>query len=173
MEWIFENWTILWHAVVSVVVLLVVMIIFVRINGLRSFAKMSSIDFVTTITIGSVINSTIMSDTNSLVKGGLVVGALLMIQTIFAKLKISTNWFSKLSENEPLLLMKDGEFLQENLVKSNVTRSDVIAKLREANAIDTDKIHAVILETTGDISVLHGENRPDPKCILYDDVRTS
>lgn len=172
MEWISESWPVLWHAIVSAIVLLIVMTGFVRLNGLRSFAKMSSIDFVTTITIGSVINSSIMSDSNSMVKGALIIGVLLGAQTIFSRLKISTDWFADLSENKPIFLMRDGEFLKDNLVKSNVSRSDVIAKLREANALDLDKVHAVILETTGDISVLHGENKPDPKCILYDDVKT-
>lgn len=170
MTWIYESWSVLWHAATSTVVLLLIMIGLVRLNGLRSFAKMTSIDFVTTITAGSVINSTIMSDTNSIFKGGLVIGILLLVQTIFSKMRMRKDWFGKYTENKPLLLMKDGDFLQDNLKKSNVSKSDIIAKLREANALKLEQVHAVILETTGDISVLHGGEKPEPKCILYDDV---
>lgn len=38
---------------------------------------------------------------------------------------------------------------------AQITRSDIIAKLREANAIQLDDVLAVVVETTGDISVLH------------------
>ena len=34
----------------------------------------------------------------------------------------------------------------------------MIAKLREANVLDISEVRAVVLETTGDISVLHGES---------------
>ena len=37
-------------------------------------------------------------------------------------------------------------------------------KLREANVLNTNQIRAVVLETTGDISVLHGEGE------LQDDI---
>ncbi|PVX52450.1 uncharacterized protein DUF421 [Balneicella halophila] len=173
MHWLIESWSVLWHAGLTSIVLLFIMILYVRINGLRSFAKMSSIDFVTTITIGSVINSTIMSDSNSIIKGAIVVGFLLLLQTIFSSLKMKLPWFNKLAENQPLLLMRNGKFLYKNLEKSNVSKSDVVAKLREANAIDLNNVYAVVLETTGDISVLHGSKKTEPDSILLEGVKDS
>ena len=60
-------------------------------------------------------------------------------------------------QNEPVLLMRDGEILDEALEKTRVARSDLIAKLREANVTDYSQVRAAVLETTGDVSVLHGE----------------
>ena len=37
-----------------------------------------------------------------------------------------------------------------------VEEDDLIAKLREANVCDLSDVRAVVLETTGDITVLHG-----------------
>ena len=42
-----------------------------------------------------------------------------------------------------------------------MTRSDVLAKLREANVLAMTDVRAVVLETTGDISVLHGDAQVD------------
>ena len=47
--------------------------------------------------------------------------------------------------------------LHDNLETTKVTASDVRAKLREANVTDWSQVRAVVLETTGDVSVLHGE----------------
>ena len=58
--------------------------------------------------------------------------------------------------------------LDDALAASRVTRADVHAKLREANALDLSRVRAVVLETTGDISVLHGD-AIDP--VLLDEVR--
>ena len=38
-----------------------------------------------------------------------------------------------------------------------MARSDLVAKLREANVLDLKQVRAVVLETTGDVSVLHGD----------------
>lgn len=51
--------------------------------------------------------------------------------------------------------MKDGIILTENLHKTNLSEENLIAKLREANVIDFDEVRAVVLESTGDVSVLH------------------
>ena len=36
-------------------------------------------------------------------------------------------------------------------------QGDLIAKLRESNVLDFAEVRAAVLETTGDISVLHGD----------------
>jgi len=57
--------------------------------------------------------------------------------------------------------MLGSEFIPQNMMDTRVTRADVIAKLREANVTDLQQVLAVIIETTGDISVLHGEGPLD------------
>ena len=57
--------------------------------------------------------------------------------------------------NTPILLMQDGQVFEENLKKCLVSKSDLMAKLREANVLQLSEVRAVVFETTGDISVLH------------------
>lgn len=54
-----------------------------------------------------------------------------------------------------MVLMYQGEILHQNLSKTNIGEDDLIAKQREANALNFSEVHAVILESTGDMSVLH------------------
>jgi uncharacterized membrane protein YcaP (DUF421 family) len=65
-------------------------------------------------------------------------------------------------DNSPLLLMEDGAVLENNLASARLTHDDLRAKLREANVTDATQVHAVVFETTGDVSVLHGDGRWDP-----------
>lgn len=60
--------------------------------------------------------------------------------------------------NEPLLLMRDGRVIDEALRQSRVSMEDLRAKLHEANVLALREVRAAILETTGDMSVLHGEH---------------
>lgn len=158
MEWIIEDYNIILRAMASAIIMIFAMLIIVRINGLRSFAKITPIDFAVTITIGSVINSTIISDSNSIVKGTLIIGLLLLIQSIMSKLKEKYSWFGKKAYNEPIFLMKDGKFLYNNLNKSNISKNNILAKLRENNINQLKDVKVVVLETTGDISVISGDS---------------
>ncbi|MBC97551.1 MAG: hypothetical protein CME63_07360 [Halobacteriovoraceae bacterium] len=69
--------------------------------------------------------------------------------------------------------MEDGKFNEINMKKANVSENDILAKLREANAYDLNKVHAVIFETTGGISVLHGDNFTKNKNFILKDVQHS
>ncbi|MGB3801145.1 MAG: YetF domain-containing protein, partial [Lewinella sp.] len=76
---------------------------------------------------------------------------------IYTSLKLSSDAFEDVAENDPVLLMDGSTILYDNLKKTNVSESDLIAKLREANVLRLDQVMAVVMETTGDISVLHQE----------------
>ena len=60
-------------------------------------------------------------------------------------------------DNSPILLMRDGKILHDNLKKTKITEDELRGKLREANALRLSEVKAVILETTGDVSVLHSK----------------
>ena len=131
--------------------------IITRIAGLRTFAKMSSIDFASTIAVGSIIASTITGSI-SVINGILALCIIVFLQISSARLMKNYSWFSKLASNQPLLLMHEGEILQDNLDKSGVSKADLMAKLREANALQLSNVKAVVFETTGDIAVLHSSD---------------
>ncbi|GHC48144.1 DUF421 domain-containing protein [Ulvibacter litoralis] len=147
-----------------------IIIVITRIFGLRTFAKMSSFDFASTIAIGSILASIILNENQSLVKGGLALLMIIAFQTLFSFLVRKNSWFKSLFTNKPQLIMLDGEILQDNLKKCNVGMSDLMAKLREANVHKLSEVQAVIFENTGDISVLHSADNQEIDAILMKDI---
>ena len=135
--------------------IVVAVITVVRVNGLRSFSKMSGFDFAVTVAIGSLIAG-VANLSVPVTIGALAVVVLIAVQRLVARLRRSTE-IEKVVDNEPLLLMHDGEILSRNLSKTRVTEHDLFAKLREANVTHLDQVRAVVMETTGDVSVLHGD----------------
>lgn len=160
-DWLVESWSGLWHVPLSALVLLSVVIASVRLVGLRSFSKMSSFDFAVTVSIGSILGS-VATSSASLVNGALAVVSLLLVQAAISWGRSRRIGIQSAVDNTPLLLM-DGPNLQHaNMRAARVTRSDITAKLREANVLRLQDVQAVVLETTGDISVLHGPHEIDP-----------
>ena len=147
---------------------LVWIILTVRVIGLRSFSKMAAFDFAVTVAIGSLLGMAATAKQWDQFGVHLIaMASLLGAQYAIARLRLNSRFFSRTIENKPVLLMRRGEFREDALARTRVSKADIWAKLREANALNVEDVHAVILETTGDISVLHGDRADDR---LYHDV---
>lgn len=143
--------------------------ILIRINGLRSLSKMTNFDFIMTVALGSLLAGAAQADTWMIfLQANIAMIGLFIAQWLSARLRKASDTWENIAQNEPLMLMRNGEILHDALKKSRVAESDLIAKLREANVLDFSAVRAVVLETTGDVSVLHG-NKLDER--LVENVR--
>ncbi|MFD1064345.1 DUF421 domain-containing protein [Winogradskyella litorisediminis] len=170
LDWIYKTGDPLLETLLGSILIFIAVIIFTRIVGLRSFAKFTAYDFAFTVAIGSIISSTLTSKT-SVVYGSVAIGSLLLLTYIFSTLQKKIPRFSNLISNKPLLLMDGATILEKNLSKSRIEKSQLMAKLREANVTQLNQVKAVVLEATGDISVLHKASEDTSAvedCILAD-----
>ena len=148
-------------------------ILLCRVQGVRSFAKMSSFDFAMTIAVGSVIASTALSGTTPLLLGVAVLATLFACQAAVALARTKSRAAEGLIDNTPILVFRDGRMLPEGMKEARLTEDDLYAKLREANALRPAEVQAVVVESTGDVSVLHGDQTLDPvllKGLVNDDA---
>lgn len=130
----------------------------VRVIGLRTFSKMTAFDFVATVAVGSLLAGASQATSwPEFAQPALAISALLGVQYVVARVRKWSDGFEALVQNTPVLLMRDGEMIDAALKATRVAEDDLRAKLREANVLDLSEVRAVVLETTGDISVLHGE----------------
>ncbi|SFB16120.1 Protein of unknown function [Poseidonocella pacifica] len=144
-------------------------VVVVRVVGLRAFSKMTAFDFVVTVSIGSLLAGASQATSwTGFSQATLAMASLLGFQFIVAKLRRKSERFADVVQNSPVLLMREGEIDYDALQATRVAKEDLLAKLREANVLDFAEVRAVVLETTGDISVLHGDRLQDR---LIDDVQ--
>ena len=170
--WFTTTWTTALLVVLSTLCVYAAVLVLTRLAGLRSFSKLSSFDFAITIAIGAVIASTLVSQKPALLQGAVALASLYGVQIAVAVARRRSAFVRGLVNNDPLLLMNGSEVLNENLRKAHMTRGDLHAKLREANVLDPGEVRAVVMETTGDVTVLHGD--PDGTAlhpVLLDGVR--
>lgn len=126
----------------------------VRLSGARTLSKMTAFDFVVTLATGSLLATAAGAERiSTFVQALSAMTVLLGLQYFLARARRRFDWFRLTIENEPLLLMRDGKFIDNALRRSRVARSDVCAKIRQSD-VRLEHVTAVILETTGDLSVL-------------------
>ncbi|MFT5119948.1 MAG: uncharacterized membrane protein YcaP (DUF421 family) [Psychrobacter glaciei] len=148
------------------------LMLFTRLMGLRSFSKLSSHDFAMTVGIGSILASTVLSDSPSLLQGLFAVAVLFMIQGVISVIRRKVKPLKSLIDNQAIILMAHGEYFLDNLKEANLSTSDVQEVLRKNGLKSKSEVFAVIMETTGDMSVIKNDNTT-PDWSLFDDIRDS
>ena len=143
------------EVVVGTIILYMLIIAYTRIFGLKSFSKMTGFDFLNTVAIGNLLAMSAATSSPSLFVGALLIGLLYLLNYLVTVIMFKNKTAREMMDNTPVLLMKDGKIIEENLQRTKVTKNELRGKLREANVIRLSEVRAVILETTGDVSVMH------------------
>lgn len=131
----------------------VTVLVATRLVGLRSLAKLSSFDFAATVAVGTLLATTAISPEVSLAAGALGVAVVFGLQVVLALVR--RGGASLGVDNAPRLLVAYGEILDDPCRQVRVDRSEVLEQLRLAGVLDPRReVLAVIMETTGELSVL-------------------
>lgn len=156
MDWFYTSADGLLRIVMTVTGVFITVIVLTRINGLRSLSKMSSYDFVVTIAIGGVIATTATSETPSLIDGIVALIALYACQWFVSWARYH-HGADEFVDNEPVIVMVGDRLFEDVLETTRFTKEDIYCQLRLHNIHTFSEVQAVVLETTGDISVLHAK----------------
>lgn len=119
-------------------------------------------DFVVTIATGSLIaQAGSRARLDEYLQALAAIGGVFLIQWLLAKARQKSERVQDILTNEPVLLMDRGEFLERAMAETRVSRSNLLEKLRAAGVTDLFDVRAVVLETTGDVSVIRGARVDD------------
>jgi uncharacterized membrane protein YcaP (DUF421 family) len=152
LEQLGASWADLAVIPVSAVAVYLAVIVLTRLAGVRSLAKMSSFDFAATVAVGSTVASVALGSA-PLLSGLLVLAMLFGLQYLMASLR-RRSLLRGIVDNSPILVMAGPEVLEGNLRHARISRSELWSQLRLAGIHDREQVQAVVLETTGDLSVL-------------------
>lgn len=126
----------------------------VRVSGLRSLSKMTAFDFVVTLATGSLLATAAGAATwTTFVQAIAAMTVLMSAQVALAYLR-RLKPARRLMENAPLLLIHRGEFREDAMRTGRVTHDDLRAKLRQAGIAGPQEVAFMVLEATGDVSIL-------------------
>ncbi len=170
-EYLGASWEALALVAVGTAGVYLALIVFSRAAGLRSFAQMTNFDMAATVAFGSIVATTATSTKVSLLQGVVALAVLFTVQGLVARVRRlrAGEWAA---DNGPLLLMSGTQVLSDNLAKAQMTRDDLRSKLRLAGVTRTEQVGAVVLESTGTVSVLtEGPEGPSIEPDLLSTVR--
>ena len=160
----------LWRAVALGFVAYALLILFLRLGGKRSLAKLNAFDFVVTVAIGSVLANIVTGTTLSLPQGAMALAFLIAIQVVVSWLSVRSDSFQGLIRACPRFLVKDGKIDERALREERVTRGDLLQVIRDGGIARIEEVGAVVLEADGTLNVLSRKACDHDDLSALDDV---
>jgi uncharacterized membrane protein YcaP (DUF421 family) len=129
-------------------------VVFLRMSGKRTLAKMNAFDLVVTVALGSTLAAVITSKTLALADGLLALALLIGMQYAVAWVTVRSRWFEQIVKSEPAALLRHGRFLDDAMRRERISNDEVLAAIRTAGLDDRERVALVVLETDGTMNVL-------------------
>lgn len=157
----FDNWFGLLRTIVVGFLAYCALVLFLRVSGKRTLAKMSAFDLVVTVALGSTLATVLLTKDVALLEGLLAFVVLITLQFLIAWLNTHSPRFQTMVKSEPRLLLHKGQPLHAAMRAERVTLEEIDAAVRQEGIASLKSVEAVVLETDGSFSVVTQQSGQD------------
>ncbi|WP_405216975.1 DUF421 domain-containing protein [Agrococcus sp. Ld7] len=124
-----------------------------RVLGQRVLARLSGFDLLVVIVFGAIIGRAILGHVPTFAAGLVAMATLLVLEGAIGMISRKGR-LQALVHNRPVLLMAGSQLVATELRRCHVTVEEVHSQLRRAGIRSQEEVAAVILEPTGELSVV-------------------
>ena len=125
-----------------------------RIAGRRELSSLEPFDVILLVVLGDLVQQGITQSDES------VTGTLIVISTI-TLLSVGVSWLSfrsrrvrLVTEGQPIVLVQDGQIIEDNMRRERLTRGDIEEEARKQQIASLTDVRWAILEKAGSISFI-------------------
>lgn len=155
MDWqgmFFQGWEGIARTLLVGTLAYATLVLFLRISGKRTLAKLNAFDLVVTVALGSTLSAVLLQESIALAEGAVALGLLILLQFAVTFLSVRSHGFARLIRSEPRLLARNGEFCDAAMKEMRLTREEAISAIRASGGRDVADVETLILESDGTIS---------------------
>jgi uncharacterized membrane protein YcaP (DUF421 family) len=133
------------------------LVLILRVQGQRALAQMNPFDLVVLLTLSNTVQNAIIGNDNSLLGGMIGATTLVLANLLTIRFLYRHPRLDRTLEGQPVVLVRNGRILQENLDRTLITRDELMAAIHRQGILDLADVREAILETSGTISVFPRE----------------
>lgn len=137
---------------------------FLRLTGKRALAQVTTFDFVLLLIISEAAQQGLMAEDHSMTGSLLAVLTLVTLDVCLSLAKRRSRRLETWIESRPLVLVENGQPIEERLRWTRVDVGDILESARELRGLwRLDQIRFAVLERDGVISIIPRTGEPDPR----------
>ena len=138
---------------IRTIVLYLILIAVIRLMGKRQIGQMEPSEFVVTMLVANLASIPMQDGGIPLFSGIIPILTVLGIELVLSALSLRSIPLRKLLCGKPVILIENGNILQQNLRKTRITLDELTGHLRQKDVLDLRSVQYAILETNGNLSV--------------------
>jgi len=150
----FQDWQGIVRTVIVGLLAYTALVLFLRISGKRTLAKLNAFDLVVTVALGSTLSAVLLQESIALAEGAVALALLIVAQYGVTCLSVRSEAFAAAVRSEPTLLARDGAFCPAAMRRERITEAEMLSAVRAGGASGIGAVESVILESDGTLSVI-------------------
>lgn len=153
-ELFYQGWSGMVRTVIVGMMAYVVLVLFLRISGKRTLAKLNAFDLVVTVALGSTLSAILLQESIALSEGAVALGLLIALQFLVTWVSVRSHVAAKIVRSEPTLLVRSGQLCPDAMHKQRVTEDEILSSVRSNGGQSLQDVDAVVLESDGSMSII-------------------
>lgn len=153
-EMFFQGWDGILRTLVVGVLTYACLVLFLRVSGKRTLAKLNAFDLVVTVALGSTFSAILVQQSVPLAQGLAALALLVVMQFAVTWASVRSGRFARLIRSEPRLLLRHGAPCPVALRAERITEEEILSAIRAEGGRQLSEAEAVILESDGTLSVV-------------------
>ena len=129
------------------------LVLFLRISGKRTLAKLNAFDLVVTVALGSTLSAILLQESIALAEGLTALLLLIGAQYLVTLLSVRSSRFAQLVRSEPTLLARNGRLFREAMKRERITEAESLSAIRASGGKAIADVELLVLESDGTLSV--------------------
>ncbi|GAA0176665.1 DUF421 domain-containing protein [Clostridium sediminicola] len=124
-------------------------IILLRLSGRKSISQLSVVEAVVMISLGDIIIDPLLDENipNTLLSALTFICIVVAFEILVYRFKL----FEKIFIGKPIIVIKDGKIVYENLKKLRITENELYTRLRQNGMSTTKDIKLGVIEVNGQL----------------------
>lgn len=142
-----------WQIVVRTTLVYLLVYVGLRLMGKRELGQMTVFDLVVILLIANSVQNAMVGPDVSVTGGILAAFVLLALNKAVSALRLRARW-GPLLEGTPTVLIQNGSFVEPNLRREGMERSEIEMVMREHGIESAAEVKLAVLEVDGAISIV-------------------
>ena len=155
-------------SIIRTILLYAFVVFAVRLMGKRQISEMQPSELVITLIVSVIAAIPMQNTSQPLLSGIIPVMVLVALEIAASVLMMKSGKFRKIMCGSPIVVIRDGKILQNEMRRLRLTTEDLCVQLRQQDIFSIEDVQYCIVETNGKVSVLE---KPQKRTPSADDLK--
>jgi uncharacterized membrane protein YcaP (DUF421 family) len=134
------------------------MIIALRLFGKKELSQLNTADVILILLISNSVQNAMVGSNSSLLGGIVAALALFLINFIFKKVMLKSNFIKNIMQDKPEILIHNGKTYYKTLARLGITSEELEEAIREHGVEHQNDVKLAMFEIDGNISIISGDD---------------